>query len=165
MTLHECVLLKNSDFGIWDCNLCFGVLDLKRPETIFCFKEMEAVMTWDQDRNPWPLWSSFQRQSLSTSVSSICRDFESWGVGLTAFIAIWYHLLGRWTSIYICIYIYMCIYMCMYCLYRYIERERVGPKKYVVLSVFLTILCFFLFWSYMKDQSSWEMYCFWFVNP
>ena len=39
-----------------------------------------------------------------------------------------------------------------------------GPQKYVVLRVVLTILClFFLFWSYMKDQSSWEMCCFWFL--
>ena len=41
-----------------------------------------------------------------------------------------------------------------------------GPQKYVFISVFLTILCFFfLFWSYMKDQSSWKMHWFWFVNP
>ena len=56
----------------------------------------------------------------------------------------------NWQSRVCHIYIYIHIHIYIY------------PQKYVVLSVFCWL---FLFWSYMNDQSSWEMYCFWFVNP
>ena len=58
------------------------------------------------------------------------------------------------------IYIYIITYI-YYITYIYICIESgtpPGPQKYVVLSVFWLFFVFFHFWSYMKDQSSWEMH-------